>query len=37
MVSNVYQIHFLDTQLPEGDSEKARFAREYVTNLVGAE
>jgi hypothetical protein len=37
MVSNVYQIHFLDTQLPEGDSEKARFARKYVTNLVGAE
>ena len=37
MVSNVHQVHFLDTQLPEGDSEKARFAREYVANLVGAE
>ena len=32
MVSNVYHVHFLDTQLP-----KARFAREYVANLVGAE
>ena len=37
MVSNVHQVHFLDTQLPEGGSEKARFAREYVANLVGAE
>ena len=36
MVSNVYYIHFLDTHLAEGDSEKVRFAREYVANLVGA-
>ena len=37
MVSNVHQVHFLDIQLPEGGSEKERFARGYVTNLVGAE
>ena len=37
MTSNVYHVHFMDTQLPQDDSQKARFAREYVERLTGME
>ena len=36
MNSNVYHVHFLDHQLPEGDQDKAQFAREYAVELTGA-
>lgn len=36
MKSNVYHVHFLDHQLPEGDQDKMQFAREYAADLTGA-
>ena len=36
MNSNVYHIHFLDHQMPAGEPDLVRFARDYAAELSGA-